>query len=106
MEISLSTVETPEGPLIIIDIADITERQQAEQTIRRLNAELEERVQQRTAEREQQRQQLTKAIEAAATARSVSALCRWTSSSVFPSAISARSTVLLSAAWQATAARC
>jgi signal transduction histidine kinase len=57
MEISLSRVETPEGPLVIIDIADITERQQAEQTIRRLNAELEERVQQRTAE-------LTRQVEA------------------------------------------
>ena len=57
MEISLSRVETPEGPLVIIDIADITERQQAEQTIRQLNAELEERVQQRTAE-------LTRQVEA------------------------------------------
>lgn len=50
IEISLSKIETPEGPLTIIDITDITERKTAEQTIRDLNADLENRFQQRTTE--------------------------------------------------------
>lgn len=54
MEISLSQIKTPEGPLVIIDITDITERKTAEQTIRQLNADLERRFQQRSAELNEQ----------------------------------------------------
>ncbi len=50
IEISLSPLQTEEGLLITSVIRDISERRKAEEKIRRLNAELEERVASRTAE--------------------------------------------------------
>jgi PAS domain S-box-containing protein len=50
IEISLSPLETEEGLLITSVIRDISERRKAEEKIRRLNTELEERVASRTAE--------------------------------------------------------
>ncbi len=50
IEMSLSPLQTEEGLLITSVIRDISERSKAEERIRRLNAELEERVALRTAE--------------------------------------------------------
>lgn len=50
VEISLSPLRTDEGVLVTAAIRDITERKQAEAEIRKLNEELEKRVQERTAE--------------------------------------------------------
>lgn len=50
IEISLSPLQTEEGLLITSVIRDITERRKAEEHIRKLNAQLEERVASRTAE--------------------------------------------------------
>jgi PAS domain S-box-containing protein len=50
IEISLSPLQTEEGLLITSVIRDISERRKAEEKIRRLNTELEERVASRTAE--------------------------------------------------------
>jgi signal transduction histidine kinase/CheY-like chemotaxis protein len=50
IDISLSPLQTEEGLLITSVIRDISERRKAEEKIRRLNAELEERVASRTAE--------------------------------------------------------
>jgi PAS domain S-box-containing protein len=50
IEISLSPLQTEEGLLITSVIRDISERRKAEENIRRLNTELEERVASRTAE--------------------------------------------------------
>jgi len=50
IEISLSPLQTEEGLLITTVVRDITERRKAEERVRKLNAELEERVAIRTAE--------------------------------------------------------
>lgn len=52
VEMGITRVESEDTPLFSAFIADITERKQAEEAIRELNAELEQRVRDRTAQLE------------------------------------------------------
>jgi len=52
VEVRLYLSRSEDPPLFIAVILDITERKEAEQAVRRLNAELEQRVRERTAELE------------------------------------------------------
>ncbi|MEQ1851898.1 MAG: PAS domain S-box protein, partial [Chthoniobacteraceae bacterium] len=63
VEISLSPLQTEHGLLVCSAIRDITERKKAEDAIRTLNAELEDRVAARTAALSQANQSLQQAIQ-------------------------------------------
>jgi len=58
IEVSLSYIETRQGPMAIAFVSDVTARRQAEQEIRQLNATLEQRVRERTAQLEAANQEL------------------------------------------------
>ncbi|MDO8252246.1 MAG: PAS domain S-box protein [Rhodoferax sp.] len=58
IEISLSPLQTHEGPLVMSAIRDVTERKQAQDEILRLNAGLEERVLRRTSQLQAANQEL------------------------------------------------
>jgi len=50
VEVGLIPIDTPDGPQTLASVVDITGRKQAEENLRQLNAELEQRVAARTAE--------------------------------------------------------
>ncbi|MGA2964231.1 MAG: PAS domain S-box protein [Candidatus Korobacteraceae bacterium] len=57
-DIQLNTIETDEGQLVLTVTRDVTERRGADQEIRRLTAELEQRVRDRTAQLESSNKEL------------------------------------------------
>ncbi len=59
-EVSISKLELPGGMLFTAIIRDVTERKRAEEAIRRLNEELEQRVLERTAELAESNRQLAR----------------------------------------------
>ena len=65
VEISLSPMETGDGILITSVIRDVTDRKRADDEIRKLNRELEQRVSRRTAELQEEKQILQKYLDVA-----------------------------------------